>query len=372
MNLELEIKKEKFVNEFNSMYKNSGLTLPELKYVNTITYIDVKCNKHGIFKQIPNNLLGKYGGCRECKKETRLEMASDNFFKISKEMHNNFYIYDCSVYLHSKKKMKIECPIHGIFEQRPNNHIGGQGCTKCYLDNKLTTKNDYIKDMYIIHNNKYNYNDLPDFINIKRDKIIINCYIHGNFKQNARNHQRGHGCMECFYDSKRIPIEDIRERCNEVHNNIYEYDLSTYENMYSEITIICKTHGSFYQQLKTHLLGYICPKCSATKGEQRIMNYLDKKDIIYNMQHKFDDCLYKKKLIFDFYIPNLNICIEYHGKQHYERIDYFHTDKLFKIAQNRDEIKTKYCLDNNIKLIVIPYYNFDNINDILTNYIKYI
>ena len=31
----------------------------------------------------------------------------------------------------------------------------------------------------------------------------------------------------------------------------------------------------------------------------------------------------------------------------------------------KDNIKTQYCKDNNIKLIRIPYWDFDNIEEIL-------
>ena len=33
--------------------------------------------------------------------------------------------------------------------------------------------------------------------------------------------------------------------------------------------------------------------------------------------------------------------------------------------QKRDEIKTKYCIDKNIPLIRIPYWEYDNIENIL-------
>ena len=41
------------------------------------------------------------------------------------------------------------------------------------------------------------------------------------------------------------------------------------------------------------------------------------------------------------------------------------TKNNFKIRVEHDNIKTQYCLDNNIKLIRIPYWEFDNIENIL-------
>jgi hypothetical protein len=54
-------------------------------------------------------------------------------------------------------------------------------------------------------------------------------------------------------------------------------------------------------------------------------------------------------------LPFLNICIEYDGIQHYESSDYFGGEKEFIIQQLKDNIKTEYCKNNNIKLIRIKY-----------------
>ena len=37
----------------------------------------------------------------------------------------------------------------------------------------------------------------------------------------------------------------------------------------------------------------------------------------------------------------------------------------FNKNKERDSIKTKYCKDNNINLIRIPYFNYNNIDTIL-------
>lgn len=39
---------------------------------------------------------------------------------------------------------------------------------------------------------------------------------------------------------------------------------------------------------------------------------------------------------------------------------------LFDITQTRDSIKNKYCEDNGIKLLRIPYWDFKNIDEILS------
>ena len=66
---------------------------------------------------------------------------------------------------------------------------------------------------------------------------------------------------------------------------------------------------------------------------------------------------------FDFYIPSLNICIEFDGKQHFQYVKLWHdTKENFEIAKQRDIEKTEYCKNKNIKLIRIPYYDEEKLN----------
>lgn len=97
-----------------------------------------------------------------------------------------------------------------------------------------------------------------------------------------------------------------------------------------------------------------------SNGELSIEYVLNSIPIKFIKQYKFNDCKYKRKLPFDFYLPELNTCIEYDGEQHFEpRFG----NSEFKKTKIRDEIKTNYCLSNNIRLIRISY--LDNIEDCL-------
>ena len=86
-------------------------------------------------------------------------------------------------------------------------------------------------------------------------------------------------------------------------------------------------------------------------------------DIEYITQYSFDDCVYKLKLKYDFYLPKLNTVIEYDGEYHYYRLT--NTQKEFENIIARDNIKNSYCRNNDIKLIRIPYWEFKNIEKIL-------
>lgn len=111
--------------------------------------------------------------------------------------------------------------------------------------------------------------------------------------------------------------------------------------------------------------GHRCVVCQESKGEKKIRNYLELNNVNFTPQYRFEKCKDKYTLPFDFYLIDYNIVIEYDGEGHYKDIYGNLTDR-----QNKDNIKTNYCKENNIKLIRIPYWEFENIEKILNEKIK--
>ena len=70
-------------------------------------------------------------------------------------------------------------------------------------------------------------------------------------------------------------------------------------------------------------------------------------------------------LSYDFYLQQYNLLIEFQGKQHEQPIEYFGGEKTFKKQQEHDKRKREYAKQNNINLLEIWYYDFDNITEIL-------
>ena len=68
---------------------------------------------------------------------------------------------------------------------------------------------------------------------------------------------------------------------------------------------------------------------------------------------------------FDFYLPDLKLAIEYDGEQHFMPVSRFGGEEQFLRIQKRDKFKNEYCKNNNITLIRIPYYEKDNITNII-------
>jgi hypothetical protein len=233
----------------------------------------------------------------------------------------------------------------------------------------LKTK-DFIERSKIKHNNKYEY-DLTIYVNC-RTKVKITCPTHGVFEQTPDGHLcKSYGCEKCARDAhKLISLSPERiEKIKKIHNNKYLYnDLSINKGF---INIICPDHGIFTQYLYFHEYGHGCSECnSSSRGENYIKNYLNNKNINYYRNYIFDDCKNKRGLRFDFYLYDILTIIEYDGEHHFMENKYFGEGNLDYVKKN-DEIKNKYCEDNNIILIRIPYYNFDKIDIILDSYLDF-
>ena len=63
----------------------------------------------------------------------------------------------------------------------------------------------------------------------------------------------------------------------------------------------------------------------------------------------------------------MNLCIEFDGELHYKPIERFGGEERFKIYKLHDEIKNTYCEQKQIKLIRIPYWDFNEIENILNS-----
>ena len=281
----------------------------------------------------------------------------NEFILQSKNKHNDKYDYSKTKYIKSTLKVIIICPIHKEFEQEANSHLRGRGCPKC-ANNITFTNDDFIQNAMKIHNNKYDYS-LVKYIN-NRTKIQIICPQHNIFMQIPDSHLRGRGCPKCgeikFMSRTKTTKEFIMD-ANKIHNNTYDYSFVNYVNCKSYIKIICKKHGSFTQKPNTHLNARGCPKCNSSKGENEIRKILNNLNINFIEQYKFEkQPSHIKNCRYDFYIPDYNLIIEYHGIQHYIFSPFFHKTKEEMLKRrNRDYEKKLFCENNNIKFKEISY-----------------
>jgi very-short-patch-repair endonuclease len=282
----------------------------------------------------------------------------------------NTYDYSLVEYVNCRTKVKIICSIHGVFQQRPDAHCERKGCVKCGQSKrkeKLSKSNEFfIKECNIIHNNKYDYS-LTKYINIKTIITVI-CPTHKKFKIEASAHLHNkRGCQKCNIENEKQKYKDeFIKTSKQFYGTIYEYDKFIYVNWDTPGLIKCIKHNFYFKKTPgNHLINKQgCPKCAIrySKNEEKIENWLILNKIKFIKQYKFQKCKNKRKLPFDFYLLDYNICIEFDGYHHYNPI---HGKKTFKQIKKCDNIKTHFCKNNNIKLIRIPYWESGKIFEIL-------
>ena len=292
---------------------------------------------------------------------SRNKLTTEEFIKKANIIHNNYYDYSKTKYTLSKEKIVIICPKHGEFNQKANNHLNGQGCPICKLENlskkHLSNTEEFIKKANIIHNNYYDYSKTKYIT--ARDIITIICPKHGEFNQISYYHLNGNGCPKCALEktinSHLSNTEEFIKKANIIHNNYYDYSKTKYTTNHSNLIIICPKHGEFTQMALHHLKGCGCPKCAFSKGEKEIEKYLLNKKIIFEEQKTFADLKDKSLLSYDFFIPSKKLLIEYNGEQHYKPIKFFGGLKKFKIQQRHDFLKKEYAKKNNYIFLEIKY-----------------
>lgn len=332
-------------------------------YQGTHIHVNIVCSEHGIFPQAPEHHK-RGNNCPKCVLENSrysLEKVIEDFI----ETHGDKYDYSKVNYINDGTKVDIICHEHGMFPQKPNNHKNGQGCPECFK----IDRDEYINKMEIKHNFKYDYSKVALAFKTT-DYIDIICPHHGIFSQNAHNHLNGDGCPECNWENSKLTSEEFIERSNIKHNFKFDYSKSIYIDSASKIDIICPHHGLFSQKANNHLNGKGCDKCKESKGEAKIRNYLINNNIKFITQKTFENCKYIQLLKFDFWIPFLNLLIEYDGEQHFNVIEFFGGEEGLKNNQIRDEIKNEFCKENNINLLRIKYTEINNIENILNKIFK--
>lgn len=335
---------------------------------------DININELEQLFNKPYEVIRKYANKLGLK---RIKNNSKNHYKkleiINKQCNNINYKFiafnnDINQYTNAYSEFTLICNNNHKFNTNYNKFINMK--TTCYY-----CKNMYDKTQeYLIDINKRCIKDNFKLLNIP-DKITQNTKL--NFECN-KNHTfamdythfvlRQQNCNKCNNKSIEERIEDIQHKC--LQNN-YKFlgFIEKYNGYNTPFELKCKKSNhrwiTYYSNFISHPGERGCPRCNESKGEKTISKYLDNLNIKYFREHKFNNCINKRKLRFDFYLPEYNLCIEYNGKQHYEDVKIFGGVNNLSYVKNNDKIKEEYCFQNNIPLIIIKYN--DNILEILNS-----
>lgn len=374
---ELRMSNEEFIRrarEVHGDYYDYSL----VEYKGSDADVCIICPIHGIFWQRAiGHLQGQ--GCRKCGYErngNNSRKTTEQFIAEAQMVHGSKFDYSKVKYKGGKVPVTIICPIHGEFEQTPLTHLSGHGCPYCARESMAKKKSlgtiEFIKRAKEVHGDSFGY-ELVDYKNSTTPVVII-CPIHGEVLVRPWYHLNSCGCPICGaqigHENKKLNTDTFVKKAREVHGNKFDYSKVDYKDIYTPVCIVCPIHGEFWQVPHAHLRGQGCRMCGESHGERDIAKWLDEHNVDYKREYYVtptQKVLFgRNKFRVDFYLPDYNIFIEFHGEQHYSFVPFIHkTEDKFVEQQDRDRRLREYCKQHDITLIEIPYADIKKIDQIL-------
>ena len=367
--------RKKTIDEVRKILSSYECSLLSKEYINNRQKLDIECKCGNFFnKSLESMNRYKKYMCNTCAdKESRVNRRI-KYEDIKKSIEETGYTLMTakSDYTKAEEKIKVKCNKGHIYD------VGyyefskrGQRCLYCQREIRSKKQTISYEDIckyvesidYKLITKKSDYIDTKHYVFVECDKNHI-------YKTKINSLKNGKRCKTCATiknaERQRIPYEKQKEFVKS-----FRYELISqkedYTNVHDKYIFKCDKGHIYKASFSDFQQGCRCPICRISKGEAKVESILKKYGIEYILQYKFDDCKFYNKLPFDFYIPSMNACIEYDGKQHFQYVHRWGGYDEFINRLIRDSIKNIYCRENKIKLIRIPYYEFKNIEEILLN-----
>lgn len=350
-------------------------------YINGSTKVEIFCMKHQeYFWTSPTNFIKIKNSCPKCINELykNTRYTTEEFIKRAKDCHEIQYDYSKVEYINNHTDVIIICPIHGEFKQVPSVHLRPSDCPKCVekrlgIDKRLT-QDEWVARAVEKWEDRFDYS--KTVYTTSEEKVLIRCKRHDfEFKQLPNAHLfYKFPCPLCLKEQpawNKSNVEEFVERAKLIHLDKYDYSKFIYVNKETKGIVYCKKCDiNFEITPSSHLDGVGCSYCQMSVGENRIEKFLKLNNIKYKYEKRFSNCRSHKNfcLVFDFFLPDYNMCIEFDGIQHFRAIG----KKDFKLSerQRNDTIKNSYCISNNINLLRIKYDQIEEIENILIDSLK--
>lgn len=303
-------------------------------------------------------------------------MANKKYEEIKKEIEKLGGVLLSKEYINNSTPLEILCPIckEGIATKTYSNIQQRKNCMckKCSYEMRAKERiakkhremDEYIKSIGGV---------LLEYKGKNKEMKLLCTKCKKEFYKQVQSVRYNDNpyCFECNYEMRanirRTDINIIRDFIKELGGELVsEKFVRSTDNLVVKCNVCKQPYERTWKYIKDNE-NVTCPKCSniKSKGELKIMKILDENNIEYITEKTFDDCVDVGKLRYDFYIPEMNLCIEYDGKQHYFEYNDFGGTESFIDRKRKDEIKTQYCKDNNINLLRISFKQFRKIEEIL-------
>jgi hypothetical protein len=161
---------DEFISKANKVHNNK-YDYSRVKYINSQTPIIIICKEHSEFSQVPSSHL-QGCGCKKCGEISAHDiqrLTIQQFIVRAIEVHGTKYNYSKSIWINAHTDIIIICKIHGEFQQNPYNHLKGHGCKRC---TNIYCLEDFVSEAKIVHGDLYDYSQCIYEKSIKPVKII--------------------------------------------------------------------------------------------------------------------------------------------------------------------------------------------------------
>lgn len=368
---------KEFTEEVCSLVGSEYTFLEE--YVLGKTKISVKHNTCGHeWKVQPNEFL-RGSRCPKCsmklkrrgsKRKTHKQFISEVYGIVGSE-----YTF-LEEYVNDRTRVNVKHNVcRNIYSVTPSSFIQGKRCPK-YSRTALKTNEKFREEVFSLTNGEYEF--LEKYKGgAKKIKAIHHKCKH-EYKVKPNNFMSGHRCPNCRYEKLSKKTRKKKEDFESQVLNLvgFEYELmSEYLGNKKHIKIKHKLCNHTYEVLPTNFLrGTRCPKCRESKGERAVADYLSSEDITHEREYTFDNLTSRGHLRFDFALLDARgrvyALIEYDGIQHFKEVSVWDGEEGLIKRQYHDNLKDEYCLDNGIPLLRIPYWDVNNIDNILDEFLS--
>jgi hypothetical protein len=144
---------QQFIAQANKKHDNK-YKYEKAVYVEAHTKLTVTCAHHGDWGVTPDSHK-RGAGCPACGFERMAKackLTKEEFVNTASTVHSYKYDYSLVEYVSMHKKVKILCPVHGLFEQSPANHNAGKGCRDCMKNGYRTS---LAGSLYVLQSGSY-------------------------------------------------------------------------------------------------------------------------------------------------------------------------------------------------------------------------
>lgn len=348
---------DQFQKEFNEQ-AGSEYSLKST-YTKANTKINVKHLKCGETYQVtPSHFL----------RGTRCPKCFGNNRKTTEQYKKQvFDVLGCdyqvvSDYVNAKIKVTIRHNVcDSLYEVAPFSVLKGHGCPICAGRYRYTHK-QFIEEIENLVKEEYgvigHYESLEKKLLIKHN---LCGYVYEVKPSRFLNGRRCPNCAGNILKTTEVFAIQLKELVRDDYTLLSEY-ISAKE----KIKIQHRICGYTYEVTPDNFLrGRRCRYCTRmSEPEKEIFDFLVANKIEFEIEFTFDDLKNKAPLRFDFKIKIDKISfflLEYDGQQHYVGS---YSDSEFSSLRVRDKMKDDYCMENDIRLLRIPYW--ENSIDVLS------